>query len=79
MDVRTSFAETALAPQQHEFDQDTLQDVSLACVEGDASAFITLPNMNDFVSFPRKRCINVHFRHRQRTRRQRHQARQAHF
>ncbi len=46
MDVRTSFAETALAPQQHEFDQDTLQDVSLACVEGDARASITLPNMS---------------------------------
>lgn len=34
MAARTSFADTASAPQMHTFDQQTLQDVALACVEG---------------------------------------------
>ena len=34
MAARISFADTASAPQMHTFDQQTLQDVALACVEG---------------------------------------------
>jgi hypothetical protein len=39
MAVRKKFASTSLASKVPEFDQETLQDVALACVEGCAVVY----------------------------------------